>query len=133
MHDLDRPRRKRIRYLIAIAATITAGLVSRQFPLLGNYPGDVLWALMVFLGVGFLLPRVKTAHLMVITFAISCVVEFLKLNQNPTLVSIRHSTLGHLVFGHVFAWQNLVAYAAGVSIGGILERLPGSWLMDRTR
>lgn len=122
MNELNVPIRRRWRNAVAVVLTIVAGLLSRRYPLLGKYPGDALWALMVFFAVGCLLPRLKSTHLALIAFGISCAVEFLKLNQHPTLVSIRHATLGHLVFGHVFSWQNLLAYAVGVSAGWMLEQ-----------
>jgi hypothetical protein len=122
MDASNRPARSRSLYAAAIFLTILLGLASRQFPLFGKYPGDALWTLMVFFALGSIVPRAKTTHLALIAFGISCAVEFLKLNQNPTLVSIRQTTLGHLVFGHVFSWQNLVAYGAGALSGLLLIR-----------
>jgi hypothetical protein len=131
--DISRgPVRNRALYAAAVIGTIVAGLASRRFPLLGKYPGDALWALMVFFALGCMLPRTRSTRLAVLAFGISCAVEFAKLNQNPTLVSIRHTTLGHLVFGHVFSWQNLLAYALGISFGWALERLT-RWLSRRGR
>jgi len=49
--------------------------------------------------------------------------EALKLCPAPWLANVRHSTLGHLVFGQVFSWQNLVAYTIGVIAGLIVEWL----------
>ena len=56
------------RRLVALAATLAAialGLASRRWPaalpaLFGKYPGDVLWALMVFLAWRALRPRART-------------------------------------------------------------------------
>jgi hypothetical protein len=126
----DHPKRKQMRYAAAVVATIVFGLASRRIPAPGKYPGDALWALMVFFGAGILLPRLSSARLAGASFGFSCAIEFLKLNQYPVLISLRHSTLGHLVFGNVFSWQNLVAYAVGVSAGVILERLAGPWLLN---
>ena len=123
--------RKRPLYALAVAATIGAGLASRRFPVLGKYPGDALWALMVFFALGFAFPKARSSSLALVAVFISCAVEFLKLNQAPWLVSIRQSTLGHLVFGHVFSWQNLVAYAAGISVGLLLERCVGMSSVNR--
>jgi hypothetical protein len=127
----DHPTRKRAWYAVAVMATIVFGLASRQVPAVGKYPGDALWALMVFFGAAILLPRLSSSRLAVVSFGFSCAIEFLKLNQHPVLVSVRHSTLGHLVFGQVFSWQNLVAYAVGISAGVVLERLAGPWLLNR--
>jgi len=88
---------------------------------LGKYPGDALWALMAFFGWGALLPRVPTLRIAQLALLTSCLIEFFKLYQAPWIVTIRHSTLGHLVFGHAFSWQNLVAYTVGVMAGMVIE------------
>ena len=122
--------RKRPWYVLAIICVIATGLASRRysgvFPaVLGKYPGDALWTLMVFLGWGVVFPKSSTLRVLAYALATSYLVEFLKLYQSPWAVSIRGTTLGHLVFGHVFSWQNLVAYTAGAAIGALAER----WLL----
>ncbi len=47
---------------------IALGLASRRYPFLlpaflGKYPGDALWALMVFCGLAFLFPAARSPHL----------------------------------------------------------------------
>ncbi|MEJ0089013.1 MAG: hypothetical protein WDM80_04565 [Limisphaerales bacterium] len=54
-------KRSRALYAITIFFVIVIGLLSRRHPdlfpkLLGKSPGDALWAVMVFLGFGFLFP-----------------------------------------------------------------------------
>ena len=112
--------------LVAIVLTIAAGLFSRRWPgslpaCLGKYPGDVLWALMVFFGWGFAFPAASRVRIFTLTGASSATVEFLKLVHIPWLVSLRQSTVGHLIFGHVFSWQNLVAYSVGAALGWLIE------------
>lgn len=113
--------RPRFRYALAIGGTVVLGLLSRRFPLLGKYPGDALWALMIFYAAGLILPRARSGTVAALAFGFCLAIEFLKLNQTPWLVSARHSTVGHLVFGHVFSRQNLVAYAAGIFLGVVIE------------
>lgn len=120
--------RKRTWYLIAFVATIAAGLASRRFPhvlpaFLGKYPGDALWALMVFFGLGSIFHKISSLRLAIETLCFSFGIEALKLCQSPWLANVRHTTLGHLVFGHVFSWQNLVAYTIGVLVGLMVEVL----------
>ena len=122
-----RSRRRRW-YLIAFVATIVAGLASRHFSqvlpaFLGKYPGDVLWSLMVFFGLGIIFNQVSSLRLGLVALGFSFGIEALKLWQAPWLVSVRQTTLGHLVFGHVFSWQNLVAYTVGILVGLIVEVL----------
>jgi hypothetical protein len=123
---------KRIRpwYVLACVATIAAGLASRRFPqllpaFLGKCPGDALWALMVFWGLGAVFLRASTARVAAGALVFCFGIETLKLWQVPWLVSLRHTTLGHLVFGHVFSWQNFVAYTAGVLLGTLIEMVGG--------
>ena len=132
MNDLahvpaSRDARRRIAALVAMAATIALGLASRRWPaalpaLFGKYPGDALWALMVFLGWRALRPRAPTRDVALLALATSAVVECAKLWQAPWLVEFRYTTIGHLLLGHVFSWQNLVAYALGLLAGVALDR-----------
>ncbi len=127
MHPLLRPReRNRLSAALACVLTIAAGLMSRRFPsvlpaALGKYPGDALWALMVFFGLGLVWRRSSTLRLATAALAFSFGIEALKLWTVPWLVSLRHTTLGHLVFGHAFSWQNLVAYSFGVVLGVLID------------
>jgi len=114
----DRNRRL---YLLATLAVIPLGLISRHYQIfsdfLGKYPGDALWTLMVFFGWGALLTISSTLRVAQLAVGTSFAVELFKLYQAPWIVSVRHSTLGHLVFGHTFSWQNLLAYALGAATG----------------
>jgi Protein of unknown function (DUF2809) len=78
---------------------------------------------MVFFGLGIILNKASSLRLGLAALGFSFGIEALKLCQAPWLVSIRHTTLGHLVFGHVFSWQNLVAYTIGVLVGVLVEAL----------
>ncbi len=123
-----RRSRKRIAYVAAFIAAIVLGLASRRYPaaipeFLGKYPGDALWAAMVFFGLGALGPRASTLRIPSFAAAICFIVEVLKLYQAPWIVGIRHTTLGHLVFGHVFSAENLVAYGVGIAVALGVEAL----------
>jgi len=118
--------RRPVACLSAFAAALLLGLASRHGPvglalLLGKYPGDVLWATMICFGVAALRPRDSPRRIAAIAAATCLAVEVCKLWQAPWLEHLRHTTLGHLVLGHVFSWQNLVAYAAGVLLGSAVD------------
>ena len=122
------PARRRLAGLAAAGATLALGLASRHWPgalpaALGKYPGDLLWALMVFFGWCGLRPRARTREVALLATATCVGVEFAKLWQAPWLVAFRHTTLGHLLLGHVFSWQNLAAYGVGVLAGVAFDRL----------
>jgi len=113
-------------YAAAVVLVVLAGLASRRFPdlfpaALGKYPGDALWALMVFLLIGFAKPTWPSARVAVLALITSFAVEFSQIYQAPCINSIRHTTLGHLVLGEGFDSYDLIAYAIGVSVGYLIE------------
>lgn len=124
--------RNRAWLLVAVLLVIALGLASRRFPafvpdFLGKYPGDALWALMVFFGWAFIMPHASTARLGLLALITSFTVEFLQLYQASWINAIRSTTPGHLVLGSTFAWGDLTAYCAGVVSGIALDRLlPGA-------
>jgi len=125
---METRKRSRALYFVAVVVTIAAGLASRRFPgltpaCLGKYPGDALWALMVFFGWGTRSPKGSTLRIALAALLTCYLVELVKLYQAPWIVAVRHSTLGHLVFGHAFSWQNIIAYAVGVLGGVAIEYL----------
>ena len=72
------PARNRVLYAGLTLAVIGVGLLWRSSfmplpPMVSKYGGDALWALMVFVGFGFLIPRASTTAiaLMALTFIAS--------------------------------------------------------------
>lgn len=113
--------RSRLACLAAVVVVIGLGLTSRAFPwlfpaALGKYPGDALWALMVFAGWAMVLPRLSTPELAGIALATSFAVEFSQLYKAPWLDAIRGNFFGHLVLGSGFSWGDLLAYCVGVAV-----------------
>ncbi|HEY2081833.1 MAG TPA: DUF2809 domain-containing protein [Verrucomicrobiae bacterium] len=120
--------RRRTWSFVALVFVVLLGLASRRYPVLfpealGKYPGDALWALMVFVAWGIVFPRKPTWQIFVYTLAASYCVEFCKLYRAPWLDDFRNSTIGHLLLGSSFSWQNLIAYMVGAVIGAVAERL----------
>lgn len=106
--------------------TVAAGLASRRYPsvlpaVLGKYPGDALWALLVFLAWGVLLPRVSTLRLAAFAAITACAIEFAKLWHTAWLDAFRGTNLGGLLLGQVFSWHNLIAYACGIVFGVLCD------------
>ena len=116
---------------VALALVVIAcGLFLRWygFPLglpafVVKYGGSLLWATMVFLLVGLLLPRLPRSQLAVIAMAVAAVVEFSRLVHTPWLDSFRLTTAGALLLGRIFSLWNLAAYAVGIGLGIWLDRL----------
>ncbi|UWU81459.1 DUF2809 domain-containing protein [Bradyrhizobium huanghuaihaiense] len=88
-----------------------------------KYGGSLLWATMVFLLVGVLLPRLTRTQLAAIAVLIAIVVEFSRLVHVPWLDAFRLTTAGALLLGRIFSLWNLVAYAIGIVFGVGLDRL----------
>ena len=122
----DARARRRLFYVAGTLIVIAAGLASRRFPnlvpeSLGKYPGDVLWALMVFLGWGCVFTRSSTGRLAALAFASCCAVEASQLYSAPWIDDLRSTTVGALALGRGFNPLDLVAYASGVAIGALGE------------
>lgn len=88
-----------------------------------KYGGSLLWATMVFLLIGVLLPRLTPSQPAAIAVAIAVVVEFSRLVHTPWLDAFRLTTAGALLLGRIFSLWNLVAYVAGIVVGVWLDRL----------
>lgn len=118
--------RNRVLYAALALAVIAAGLLWRaRFmplpPVVSKYGGDALWALMVFVGFGFLLPRAPTLIVALLALTTSWGAEFSQLYHAPWIDAVRATWPGHLVVGSTFNWPDLPANAAGVAIGAWAE------------
>ena len=114
------------RYALLAIAVVASGLLWRSglIPLpgwLSNHGGDALWALMVFVGCGFLRPRASTLALASLALAFAWSVEFSQLYHAPWLDEVRATLPGRLVLGTTFNWLDLIAYAVGVTLGALAE------------
>ncbi len=121
------PRNRPI-YALAAALVIGAGLLWRsgRFPLPGfvaKYGGDALWALVVFLCLGIALPRRSTVGTALVAVGFAWSVEFLQLYHAPWIDGIRSTRLGRLVLGSTFNVPDLLAYAGGIALGAVAERV----------
>lgn len=119
--------RSRLLTTLGIAAVIALGLASRRWPWLlpawlGKYPGDALWATMVFFCWAWVLPAASTLRLAALALGTAWLVEFSQLVHTPWLDAIRQTTPGHLALGSTFTWVDLPAYAVGVLLGVAVDR-----------
>ncbi|MCM0003862.1 MULTISPECIES: ribosomal maturation YjgA family protein [Bacillus cereus group] len=119
-------KRNRLLYAMFTILVIILGLSSRKFAfalpaLLNDYLGDALWALMIFIGFGFLFPKIEMKKLAFISLIFCYGIEVSQLYHAEWIDSIRATTLGGLVLGYGFLWSDLVAYAIGVGVGFLFE------------
>ena len=126
--------RNRWRHAAGITGVVIAGLASRSpaaamlpdFILV--YAGDTLWALMMFLMLGFAFPAARTEALAAAALGICFAVEFGQLIQVEWLERLRSSRAGALVLGRGFLATDLICYAAGVTLG-----VAGEWRFSSGR
>lgn len=123
--------RNRVFLGVAIIGTIGLGLASRKFPMLfpsvlEKYPGDALWAQMVYWLVGFFNPTASVAKVALYSLALSYADEISQIYQAPWINQIRATTLGHLVLGSSFSWLDMLAYTVGIALVAPIE-----WLLLR--
>ncbi|MDQ4480941.1 ribosomal maturation YjgA family protein [Bacillus cereus] len=119
-------KRNRLLYATFTIIVIILGLSSRKFAfalpeLLNDYLGDALWALMIFIGFGFLFPKIETKKLAFISLIFCYGIEMSQLYHAEWIDNIRATTLGGLVLGYGFLWSDLVAYTIGVGGGFLFE------------
>ena len=119
-------RRNRLGYFVASCVVVALGLSSRRYgallpEFLARYAGDTLYATMFFIGFGFLFPRWQSLRVAVVSLMFCYAIEVSQLYHAPWIDTIRRTRLGGLVLGYGFLWSDLLCYAAGVTLGLVLE------------
>ena len=126
-------RRSRLVQSLLALAVIAIGLASRRgyvpFPaVLGNYPGDALWAWVVLLCVAWVRPSITRSRLIGWSLVIAFAIEFLQLYQAPWMQALRANKLAYLVLGNGFDPLDLLAYVVGIALGAAVD-----WAWQRGR
>lgn len=121
-------KRSRLHYLFLVFAVMVCGLFSRKFAfvfpgVVNAYLGDALWALMIFVGFGFVFSQFESKRIALFSVLFCYFIECTQLYHAPWIDSIRGTTLGGLVLGYGFLWSDLIAYTIGILFGVILETL----------
>ncbi|HUR36615.1 MAG TPA: DUF2809 domain-containing protein [Terriglobales bacterium] len=123
--------RSRSVYLLAAMVVVVLGLASRKFAgalpaFVGDYAGDTLWGLLVFLLIVMVFPKWSAQRIFVSTVGFAFAIELSQLYHAPWIDHVRDTTLGGLVLGYGFLWSDLVCYVAGAAAGyGLDKRLSG--------
>lgn len=86
-----------------------------------KYGGSALWATMVLFLVAAVRPRLPRPRLALIAMAIAAIVELIRLVHTPWLDDFRLTLAGALLLGRIFSLWNLVAYAAGIALGVVVD------------
>ncbi|GAB3497020.1 DUF2809 domain-containing protein [Spirosoma knui] len=119
-------RRNRLNYVVLTMLVLLAGLASRHFwgdvPFVRSYVGDVLWALMVFLGIACVWNQLPIRRVAVAALLFSFGIEASQLYHAPWIDSLRATRLGGLVLGFSFVWSDLLCYTIGVLAGLLIAQ-----------
>jgi glycopeptide antibiotics resistance protein len=118
--------RYRLIYAVLLVIVIGLGLGSRRYShilpdFIATYAGDTLWALMVFLLIGFIFPAFSTIKVAIIALIFSFSIELSQLYHAPWIDQLRQYRLMALIIGHGFVWTDWLCYTVGVGIGVIGE------------
>jgi hypothetical protein len=122
MMPLSRPRWF---YALCALIVIVLGLASRKLtglpPFISIHAGDTLWALLVFILIGWLAPRWPIWRVAGAALLFAFAIELSQLYQAPWLNELRQHTLIALVIGRGFVWWDLLRYSIGIGLGVAME------------
>lgn len=127
MHRLlERRIKERIPYLVLVILTMVLGLLSRAdfitLPtFLANYAGDTIWAMMVFWGVRFLLPKQPIIVSVLLALGFAYLIELSQLYHAAWIDGIRNTKIGGLILGFGFKFSDLVCYFVGIALGALIN------------
>ncbi|WP_290060352.1 DUF2809 domain-containing protein [Paraclostridium bifermentans] len=118
----------RVKYVVVTIFIMIMGLLSRKymniFPkTIAPFVGDMLWAMMVYFGLRFLIPKLKLTKTLILAIVFSFSIEISQLYQADWINNIRATTLGGLILGHGFLFKDLISYSLGIVIGCLLDYL----------
>lgn len=124
-------KRNRLLYSFMIIVVIFLGICSKKMSnfmpeFLNSYLGDVLWALMIFIGFALIFCTMERKKVALLGMLFCCLVELSQLYHANWIDRIRETKLGGLVLGYTFSWMDFLAYAIGIVTGLIIENLYAS-------
>lgn len=120
-------KRNRIVYLVISIIVILLGLIYKKYSsnlpefLNGNL-GDVLYAILIFFGFGFIFTKLKTYNVAMIALIFCFCVEFSQMYHAQWINNIRANKFGGLILGYGFSAGDLVCYVIGVFAGAAIEK-----------
>jgi len=119
--ELASPKKRAI-YLVVILFLVVIGIGSREFSFIPKEVGDAIWAMMVFCLWRVILIRKSLTLCAILALITSYLDELEQLIKWEWLASIRTTTLGHLILGQGFNWEDLIAYTIGIGIIWMIAR-----------
>lgn len=113
----------RYRWILAVSSVliIPLGYATRFSTVLPewfrNISGNIAYEMLLIFLLLLIFPKVKPIVAAMIICLISFGLEFLQLSQDPILVAARSNTLGRLILGNGFTWDDFPLYVLGSAIG----------------
>lgn len=119
----------RLRVALAIAGVVALGVASRtvrlDIPVWGTQLGDALYAMAFYLALSFALPQLVVAPKALAVGLFCAAVELFQLTGIPGSLGASESAavrlFAYAVLGSGFSWADMLAYAAGVGLVGLLD------------
>ncbi|WP_448630565.1 ribosomal maturation YjgA family protein [Cellulomonas soli] len=122
------PARRRGPLLVAVGATLVAGVATTRIPeasgtlaVLGDAAGDALYAVLVWLVLALLAPGARTRTLTAVAVGLCALVELAQLTGGPATVVSAFPPARYLL-GTTFVATDLLAYAVGCLAAAVLDR-----------
>lgn len=118
-------QRSRLVYAWLIVLVVVLGLLSRHYRAylpdwLATNTGDVLWALCVYLVLGWLRPAAPVPRVALAALLFSYAIECSQLYHAPWIDAVRQTPM-RLILGSGFIWSDLLCYTIGIALGVLGE------------
>jgi hypothetical protein len=125
---LNTKTKKYIFYLMMMLLAALFGILSRSeqinFPhLIRTFAGDTMWAFAAYFLVRLFLINNKIISVFLGAYGLSLFVELSQLLKWDILVAFRNTTIGGLLIGFGFHWEDLICYLAGCLIALVIDYL----------
>ena len=114
-------KKLKIKYLISVISFITLGILSRKITGIPLFIGDLLYAVLIYLGFRFLIVKSEKSTSLLFSLLFCFGIEFLQLVQIDWLITIRKTTLGHYILGQSFLWSDLICYVIGTLLAFLID------------
>jgi hypothetical protein len=125
---LNTKTKKYIFYLMMMLLAALFGILSRSeqinFPYsIKTFAGDTMWAFAAYFLVRLFLINKKIISVFMGAYGLSLFVELSQLLKWDILVAFRNTTIGGLLIGFGFHWEDLICYLAGCLIALVIDYL----------
>ena len=115
-------KNNRITYFIITLIVLFIGIVSREIAKIPLFFGDILYAVLIYIGIRFLFIHWNIYKTFLVSLLFCFSIEILQLVKFDWLVTLRTTTPGHYILGQGFLWSDLICYFIGTTIAFISDR-----------